>query len=307
MKDCGGFSFLLSFPQTTELRLDPSPWVCVRSHKAWTETTRHGDRRVEAARRAGAHGRRGLPHLLFTGFKGCGKTTIGRKVARRLGLEFVDLDNVIEDLYAERNPARLSFRGIFQAIGREAFRRLELEAARRVAERAARRVAERAARRVAERAARRAADPESGAGSATASGAGSAGASGGRAAAAAGAGSAGASDAPPAPGAAPAAGTGGLLIALGGGALMNPDTRQVLRGIGRIVYLKTSMKEILRRARVRGFPAFIKGENPEAEFVRIFQEREPVYLESADVAVDIGTAGPEDAAELVIAAIRQDG
>jgi shikimate kinase len=88
---------------------------------------------------------------------------------------------------------------------------------------------------------------------------------------------------------------------------MNPDTRQVLRGIGRIVYLKTSMKEILRRARVRGFPAFIKGENPEAEFVRIFQEREPVYLESADVAVDIGTAGPEDAAELVIAAIRQDG
>jgi shikimate kinase len=204
-----------------------------------------------------------LPHLLFTGFKGCGKTTIGRKVARRLGLEFVDLDNVIEDLYAEKNPARLSFRGIFQAIGREAFRRLELEAARRVAERAARRVAERATRHVAERAARRAAAPA-------------------------------------------AAGTGGLLIALGGGALMNPDTRQVLRGIGRIVYLKTSMKEILRRARVRGFPAFIKGENPEAEFVRIFHEREPVYLESADVAVDIGTAGPEDAAELVIAAIRQD-
>jgi shikimate kinase len=87
---------------------------------------------------------------------------------------------------------------------------------------------------------------------------------------------------------------------------MNPDTRQVLRGIGRIVYLKTSMKEILRRARVRGFPAFIKGENPEAEFVRIFQEREPMYLECADVAVDIGTAGPEDAAELVIAAIGQD-
>jgi shikimate kinase len=241
-----------------------------------------------------------LPHLLFTGFKGCGKTTIGRKVARRLGLEFVDLDNVIENLYAEKNPARLSFREIFQAIGAEAFRRLELEAARRVAERAARRVAERAARRVAERAARRTANPESGAGSRAASGAPPA------SSAPRASGAPPASSADPAPGAPRASGASGLLIALGGGALMNPDTRQVLRGIGRIVYLKTSMKEILRRARVRGFPAFIKAENPEAEFVRIFQEREPMYLECADVAVDIGTAGPEDAAELVIAAIGQD-
>jgi hypothetical protein len=37
-----------------------------------------------------------VSHLFLTGFMGAGKSTVGRIVARRLGLPFVDLDTVVE-------------------------------------------------------------------------------------------------------------------------------------------------------------------------------------------------------------------
>jgi shikimate kinase / 3-dehydroquinate synthase len=54
---------------------------------------------------------------------GAGKTTIGREVARRLGREFVDLDDIIEARRA------MSVAEIFEREGEEAFRREEAAAA----------------------------------------------------------------------------------------------------------------------------------------------------------------------------------
>ena len=36
--------------------------------------------------------------LFLVGYMGCGKSTIGRKLAQRIGADFVDTDNRIEDL-----------------------------------------------------------------------------------------------------------------------------------------------------------------------------------------------------------------
>ncbi|MBN1483704.1 MAG: AAA family ATPase, partial [Chloroflexia bacterium] len=36
------------------------------------------------------------PNLVLTGFMGCGKTTVGRALAQRLGRPFVDMDAEIE-------------------------------------------------------------------------------------------------------------------------------------------------------------------------------------------------------------------
>ena len=57
--------------------------------------------------------------LFLIGYMGCGKSSLGRKVARRLGVRFVDTDAVIE----EREGASIS--DIFQYEGEEYFRRLE--------------------------------------------------------------------------------------------------------------------------------------------------------------------------------------
>jgi shikimate kinase len=66
-------------------------------------------------------------NLVLVGFMGSGKTAIGRCVAPRLGLRFVDLDEVIVA------GAGKSILDIFRDAGEPEFRRLERDAVRRVA------------------------------------------------------------------------------------------------------------------------------------------------------------------------------
>ncbi|MCX7045748.1 MAG: shikimate kinase [Candidatus Sumerlaeota bacterium] len=73
-----------------------------------------------------------MPSIILIGFKGCGKTTVGRLLAEALKRRFVDLDNVIVDLHEARSGARAPFREIFRRIGSKEFRALELQAAIRV-------------------------------------------------------------------------------------------------------------------------------------------------------------------------------
>jgi shikimate kinase len=67
--------------------------------------------------------------IYLTGFMGSGKSTIGRRLAERLGIPFVDLDHEIE------RQAGMSVREIFERHGEAEFRRLEQEALRATGER----------------------------------------------------------------------------------------------------------------------------------------------------------------------------
>jgi shikimate kinase len=60
--------------------------------------------------------------VFLTGFMGAGKTTVGRLLAERLGVPFVDLDPEVE------RRAGATVREIFAAGGETEFRRLEREA-----------------------------------------------------------------------------------------------------------------------------------------------------------------------------------
>ncbi|NLX49461.1 MAG: bifunctional shikimate kinase/shikimate dehydrogenase [Methanospirillum sp.] len=57
--------------------------------------------------------------VILIGFRGTGKTTVGRLVAERLGLPFLDTDALVEARAGRPIPA------IFEAEGEEGFRRLE--------------------------------------------------------------------------------------------------------------------------------------------------------------------------------------
>lgn len=61
------------------------------------------------------------PSVALIGFMGTGKTTVGKRLARRLGYQFVDSDAEIE------RRAGASIRTIFQEQGEQAFRDLESE------------------------------------------------------------------------------------------------------------------------------------------------------------------------------------
>ncbi len=59
------------------------------------------------------------PNLYLVGFMGTGKSTVGRQVAQRMGLQFVDSDHAIEAQQGKSIPE------IFAAEGEAAFRGME--------------------------------------------------------------------------------------------------------------------------------------------------------------------------------------
>jgi shikimate kinase / 3-dehydroquinate synthase len=67
-------------------------------------------------------------NIVLTGFMGTGKTTVGRLLAEKLGFEFVDTDQVIEERHG-------SIADIFRTRGEDAFRRIERELAAELAAR----------------------------------------------------------------------------------------------------------------------------------------------------------------------------
>ncbi|MGD8454481.1 MAG: shikimate kinase [Phycisphaerae bacterium] len=74
--------------------------------------------RADRAGTTAAH--RGIrPNLILLGYRGCGKSTVGRLVARRLGWTFVDTDELV--MWA----AGRSIAEIFKSDGEEVFRELE--------------------------------------------------------------------------------------------------------------------------------------------------------------------------------------
>jgi shikimate kinase len=65
--------------------------------------------------------------LLLFGFKSCGKTTLGKAVAKHLCLPFFDTDDLLEGLYLKKSGKELHCREIYKLLGEEGFRKLEEE------------------------------------------------------------------------------------------------------------------------------------------------------------------------------------
>lgn len=60
-----------------------------------------------------------MKRIFLVGYMGSGKTTIGKMLAEKYGLEFMDLDHYIEQRYFK------SINQIFQEKGEDGFRRIE--------------------------------------------------------------------------------------------------------------------------------------------------------------------------------------
>ena len=67
-----------------------------------------------------------MPNVVLFGFMGTGKTAVGKEVARRLQMQFVDMDDVIE----EKEGCSIS--DIFAEKGESYFRRLEADVAEKL-------------------------------------------------------------------------------------------------------------------------------------------------------------------------------
>ena len=171
---------------------------------------------------------RGCPRIdcsiILVGLMGAGKSAIGRRLASRLGMSFVDADDEIE------RAAGCSISDIFELHGEAAFR----DGERRV-------IARLLAR-------------------------------------------------PP------------HVLATGGGAFMDPETRATIRECGISVWLRADLDLLVSRVSRRNDRPLLAGGDPCAILRRLMDERHPIYAE-ADVVVESRDGPHEQTVEAVLGAL----
>lgn len=78
--------------------------------------------------------------------------------------------------------------------------------------------------------------------------------------------------------------SGPQVLATGGGAFMNAETREEVRKAGISVWLRAELQVVMQRVRRRGTRPLLQDPDPEGVLRRLLEEREPVYA-LADLAV----------------------
>lgn len=152
--------------------------------------------------------------IVLVGLMGSGKTAVGRRLAQRLGIEFIDSDSEIE------LAAGLSIPEIFARYGEDYFRDGEKRVMARLL-------------------------------------------------------------------------TGGArIIATGGGAFMNPETRARIGESGISVWLKADLDVLWRRVRKRSHRPLLQRDDPETTLKNLMEERYPVYAQ-AEITV-LSQEGPHE-------------
>lgn len=166
----------------------------------------------------------GSRSIVLVGLMGAGKSSIGRRLAHRLGLPFVDADTEIE------KAADLTIPEIFEKHGEPYFRAGEVRVVARILD------------------------------------------------------------------------SGPQVLATGGGAYMNPETRARIRERGISLWLKAELDVLMKRVKRRGDRPLLKADDPQAVLKRLMDERYPVYAE-ADLTVVSREASHDEVVEDVIAAL----
>jgi len=162
--------------------------------------------------------------IVLVGLMGAGKTSIGRRLAARIGLPFRDADTEIE------LAAGCTVPELFARYGEAAFRDGERRVIRRLLS----------------------ADP--------------------------------------------------LVLAFGGGAFLDPATRDVVRDEAVSVWLRCSLDTLIRRVAGRDHRPLLQGGDKAAIMQELMERRYPVYAE-ADIVVDCGEESPDATTGKVLNAV----
>ena len=72
-------------------------------------------------------------NIALTGFKSSGKTRIGKMLAKKMSMDYLDIDTVIEEIHARSGNAPANVRSIYRNYGADYFRRLEGDALKEAA------------------------------------------------------------------------------------------------------------------------------------------------------------------------------
>lgn len=101
-----------------------------------------------------------------------------------------------------------------------------------------------------------------------------------------------------------------LVLAAGGGAVLNDDTRRRAREAGPVVWLKASVETLAGRITADESTAArrpnLTAKTVTEEIAEVLAQREPIYDECATLTVDTGSHTPDEIVEVILASLSSD-
>lgn len=80
----------------------------------------------------------------------------------------------------------------------------------------------------------------------------------------------------------------GIVLGTGGGAVLNPLNRERLKARGVVIYLRCQPLELYQRTRHDRNRPLLQTENPLARLQALYEQRHPLYMQTADIVLDTG-------------------
>lgn len=96
----------------------------------------------------------------------------------------------------------------------------------------------------------------------------------------------------------------GIVLATGGGAILREENRKLLQERGFIVYLHCDAERLFERTRRDSQRPLLEVEDPKKRIETLLAERQPLYLECADLVVDTGELQSKDVVTSVLEAYQ---
>jgi shikimate kinase len=91
-----------------------------------------------------------------------------------------------------------------------------------------------------------------------------------------------------------------IVLATGGGAVMDPANRQHLKTRGRVIYLHTSVNHQLKRTRKDRKRPLLQTGNPREKLDELMSIRDPLYRELASIIIDTNGMRVRDVVKIIM-------
>ena len=85
-----------------------------------------------------------------------------------------------------------------------------------------------------------------------------------------------------------------IVLATGGGAVLDPDNRAAISTRGFVVYLHASIDKLIERTQRDASRPLLETEDPTARMLELLEQRGPIYQQVADLIVDAGAMTMEE-------------
>lgn len=78
-----------------------------------------------------------------------------------------------------------------------------------------------------------------------------------------------------------------LILSVGGGLPMRKENRELLKKLGRVVYLRVSADTVLKRLKGDTSRPLLQGDNVRQKVEELIEKRNPIYMESSHQSVEV--------------------